>query len=85
MEGKKIAGLAVAAAAAMLFASGCASTGGGMGSTAKMKCAGANACKGQGECKAASNGCKGQNACGRQGWVFMESKADCTAAGGTAS
>jgi hypothetical protein len=85
MEGKKIAGMAVAAAAAMLFASGCASTGTGSGSMAKVKCAGVNACKGHGECKSTTNGCRGQNACGRQGWVFMESKNDCTAAGGTAS
>ena len=80
MEGKQIAGMAVAAAAAMLFAAGCASTG-GSGMMAKVHCEGANACKGKSECKTSNSGCNGQNACKGQGWVTM-SKDECAAAGG---
>lgn len=48
MEGKKLAGMALAATAAALFMTGCASMGGGGGTFAKAHCEGVNACKGQG-------------------------------------
>ena len=50
MEGKKLAGLALAATAAALFMTGCASMGDG-GTSAKVHCEGANACKGMSDCK----------------------------------
>ncbi len=76
----KLAGMAIAAAAASLFVAGCASQGGGTmttadASTAKIKCYGANACKGQGECKTALNACKGQNECKSTGFMMMTEKA----------
>jgi hypothetical protein len=73
MEGKKILGLAVAASAAALFITGCASMGSGAngGTEAKVACTGGNACKGQSECKSANSSCKGQNACKGQGFVSL--------------
>lgn len=73
MEAKKIVGMAVAASAAALFISGCASMGGGSGSgsEAKVACNGANACKGRSECHTANSECAGQNACKGQGFVSL--------------
>lgn len=82
MERSKLAGLAVAAAAAALFASGCASPGSGSSSMmAKVHCQGVNGCKGQSECASANSSCKGQNSCKGQGWTSM-SASDCEKAGG---
>jgi hypothetical protein len=73
MERRKLLGMAVAASAAALFITGCASVGssGGGGTEAKVACAGGNACKGQSECKSANSACKGQNACKGQGFVSL--------------
>jgi hypothetical protein len=73
MEGRKLVGMAVAASAAALFVTGCASMGGAShgGTEAKVACNGANACEGQSECKTADNSCKGQNACKGQGFVSL--------------
>ena len=69
---------AVAAAAALLFGSGLASTA-VAGTDAKVQCTGVNACKGQSACKSANNACKGQNSCKGQGFLEMTKK-DCQAA-----
>jgi hypothetical protein len=74
-------GIAIAAAAASLFALG------GLASVAQaddgaVKCAGVNSCKGTSECKSASNDCKGQNSCKGQGWIGKKTAAECTSAGG---
>ena len=69
---------AVAAAAALLFGTGLASTA-VAGTDAKVQCTGVNACKGQSACKSANNACKGQNSCKGKGVLEM-SKADCVAA-----
>lgn len=78
-ERSRLAGIALAAAAASLFIAGCASPGGGTqmadSSAVKVKCYGANACKGQAECKTSANGCKGQNACKGQGFVNLTEEA----------
>lgn len=74
--------LAVATAAAALFALGAAP----LTATAAdggVKCVGINGCKGQSECKTASNECKGMNSCKGHGWVSKASKDECTKAGGT--
>jgi hypothetical protein len=73
MEGRKILGMAVAASAAALFITGCASMGSGTsaGTEAKVACNGGNGCKGQSECKTANSSCKGQNACKGQGFVSL--------------
>lgn len=73
--------LALAAAAAALFATGC-STMCGEPAEALCKCAGSNACKGSTECATPNNSCKGRNSCKGAGWVYM-SKSECLATGGT--
>src|SRR5262249_25130628 len=72
--GKTFSSVALAAAAAMIFASAPLATA--SADDAKVKCEGANACKGQSACKSAKNSCKGQNACRGQGYTEL-SKADC--------
>ncbi|MHB8534321.1 MAG: BufA2 family periplasmic bufferin-type metallophore [Sulfuricaulis sp.] len=75
---KKLTGLALATAAAGLFATA------GMApvaakEAAQIHCNGVNQCKGQTACQSASNACKGQNSCKGKGWLYM-TKAECTAA-----
>jgi len=81
MTAKKLTGLALATAAAGLFATASiapvmAETG---KSEAKVHCDGVNSCKGQSACQTANNACKGQNSCKGKGWLFL-SKAECDAA-----
>ena len=74
---KKTTGVALAAAAAAMFAvapmSASASETG--------KCFNVNSCKGQGACATATTSCAGQNSCAGQGWV-KRTKAECEEAGG---
>lgn len=80
---KRATSMALAAAAAALFVTGCANQGGSAQSgaggggtvTANVKCFGANACKGQSECKSAMNACKGQNECKGHGFMMMSERA----------
>lgn len=72
--------LALAAAAAALFATGC-STMCGESHEALVKCAGSNACKGSSECATPSNSCKGRNSCKSSGWTYT-SKSECVSHGG---
>lgn len=74
MNARKLSGIALATAAAGLFAVTAAGPAAAQG--AKVKCEGVNACKGQGGCKGAKNSCKGHNSCKGQGFVEM-SDADC--------
>ena len=71
---RKATGIAIAAAAASLFAVAAAPVVNAQG--AKVECHGVNACKGQSECKTAKTECKGHNACKGQGYKEM-SKAEC--------
>ena len=78
MEHTRISGIAIAALAAAVFVTGCASNAKPLGATqtsnqvgSKVKCYAANACKGQSDCKAASHSCKSQNKCASQGFVWM--------------
>ena len=74
MKAGKLTGIALAAAAAGMFAMTAA--GPAAAQAAKVKCEGVNGCKGHGSCKSASNACKGQNAC--KGKSFSEmSQAEC--------
>lgn len=78
---KKLAGFALAAAAASLFMSAPVFAGGHPADTAKVHCQGVNACKGQSDCKSATHACKGQNSCKGQGFKLM-TKSECQKAGG---
>lgn len=84
MASKKIlSGMTVATAAAGLFLSGCAATGGSMEmKTAEVHCSGINACKGQSSCKSAMNDCKGKNSCKGKGWLPKISESTCEEDGG---
>jgi hypothetical protein len=76
-NGKKVSGLALATAAAMVFSA--APLIANAADEAKVKCEGVNTCKGQGACSSATNGCAGKNACKGQGYLEM-TKAECDAA-----
>ncbi|HSD97979.1 MAG TPA: hypothetical protein VLB06_12655 [Sulfuricaulis sp.] len=80
MTAKKLTGLALATAAAGLFATaGIAPVMAADKGEAKVHCDGVNSCKGQSACQTASNACKGQNSCKGKGWMYL-SKAECDAA-----
>lgn len=76
----KTTGLALAAAASALFATGCTTLCDSH--EAPVKCAGVNACKGTSQCATPDNSCKGQNSCKGEGWVYM-SKSECVSNGGS--
>lgn len=78
MTAKKLTGLAMATAAAGLFATAAMSTA-SAAEAGKVHCDSVNSCKGQTACQTASNACKGQNSCKGKGWLYM-SKAECDAA-----
>jgi len=76
-------GVAIASAAAALFAVGTSfSTPVQAADDGAVKCAGVNTCKGTSDCATAKSQCKGQNSCKGQGWV-NKTAAECKAAGGT--
>jgi uncharacterized membrane protein len=77
MKTMKAGGMAIATAAAVLFATLSATTA--SADEAKVKCTGVNSCKGQSSCKSARNSCKGMNSCKGQGFVEM-TKSECVAA-----
>ena len=86
MKAMKTTNVALAAAAASLFAfapmttvqAGSDHEG---GHDAKVHCYGVNKCKGSNDCKSASSACKGKASCKGQGFVSMSKKA-CDAIGG---
>ena len=74
-------GLALAAAAASLFAlAPLASADDGAQSLGY--CYGVNACKGKSSCKTATSGCQGQNSCKGKGFVDSVSQGTCDQLGG---
>jgi hypothetical protein len=77
MTSRMLSGIALAAAAAVMFSTAAVSTA--SADDAKVKCAGVNSCKGHSACKSANNACKGQNSCKGKGFVEM-THADCDAA-----
>ncbi|BAU49446.1 membrane protein [Sulfurifustis variabilis] len=77
---KKLTGLALATAAAGLFATATVPAYAGK-EEAKVHCVGINACKGKSECATASNACKGMNACKGKGMTVTTGK-ECAAKGG---
>ena len=79
---KKTTGVALATAAAALFAFGATMSAPAYAADSGVHCSGVNTCKGTAECKTAKNECKGQNSCKGQGWVSKPSAEACKAAGG---
>jgi len=80
MKASKTANIAMAVAAASLFAFAPMSAV-QAGSDAKVHCYGVNKCKGNNDCKSATNACKGQSSCKGHGFVTM-SKSACDKIGG---
>ena len=76
---KKVTGVALAAAAATMFAVAPVTTV-SAGEKAG-KCYNVNACKGHSACATATTSCAGQNSCAGQGWV-KKTKTECEAEGG---
>jgi len=76
----KLTGIALATAAAAMFA--VASVPVAHASDSTVKCMGVNACKGKSSCASASNSCKGQYSCKGQGFVEVPSKDVCDQLGG---
>lgn len=82
---KKASGVAIAAAAASLFAAGFSgAVAASEGGSAEVHCYGVNACKGTSACKTAENACKGQNSCKGSGWIPMSAD-ECAKKGGKTS
>lgn len=75
--------IAVASAAAALFAMGTTVTSTAQAADMPVKCAGLNSCKGHSDCKTAKNECKGMNSCKGMGWNAKATAQECTSAGGT--
>ena len=72
---KRMTALALASAAAAMFAMSVPAVNAADGGTVKVRCYGANSCKGQAECKTAMNSCKGHNSCKGKGFVMMTEQA----------
>lgn len=77
---RKLSGLAIATAAAGIFALSAPVSS--VSADEAVQCMGANSCKGLSDCKTASSECKGLNNCKGQGFVAV-SKAECDELGGT--
>ena len=75
--------IAMASAAAALFAMGAPLTVAHAADDMSVHCSGINSCKGTSDCKTAKNECKGQNSCKGMGWNTKASAKECTAAGGS--
>ena len=78
---KKLSGLAIATAAAGLFAAASIPSLAVAAEAGMVNCTGVNACKGKSSCKTADNACKGLNSCKGKGMVEMSEK-DCKTKGG---
>jgi hypothetical protein len=77
MNSRILSGVALAAAAAVMFSAVGATTA--RADEGKVKCEGVNSCKGHSACKSANNACKGQNSCKGKGFMEM-TQAQCDAA-----
>jgi hypothetical protein len=81
MDKNQTRGLALAAAAASLFALAPLASAADSADT-QGYCYGVNACKGKSSCKTATSGCQGQNSCKGTGLVDSVSKGTCDQLGG---
>ena len=79
MNAKKTTGVALAIAAAGMFAMAPMTVV--AGEEAKVHCYGVNSCKGKNDCKTANNACKGKSSCKGKGFLTM-TKEECDKAGG---
>lgn len=82
IHAKKLSGIALATAAAGLFATASVSPAYAAKEEGKVHCLGVNACKGKSDCATASNACKGQNSCKGKGMLILSAE-ECKKKGGT--
>ncbi len=80
MKINKSTGVALALAAAGMFAAAPMAVNAGSGHD-NVHCYGVNKCKGNNDCKSASNACKGKSSCKGKGFVAMSESA-CEKVGG---
>ena len=80
ISAKKLTGLALATAAAGMFAFASIPAA-NAAQAGKIHCMGVNGCKGKTGCATATNACKGQNSCKGKGWLYMTKK-ECKDKGG---
>jgi len=80
-KAKKLSGLAIASAAAAIFAV-TPMMASAEADKVDIKCTGINDCKGQGACKSKSNACAAKNSCKGKGWIHGTEK-QCKDMGGT--
>ena len=73
MNLKKLTGIALATAAAGLFATATVPAFAAK-HEGKVNCMGVNGCKGKSDCATATNACKGQNACKGKGMMEMSAR-----------
>lgn len=78
-KANRLPGIALATAAAAVFATATLPTA--QAADSNVKCMGVNACKGLSSCKSASHACKGQNSWKGQGFVLVP-KGVCKQLGG---
>ena len=74
--------IAMASAAAALFAMGAPLTVAHAADDMSVHCSGINSCKGTSDCKTAKNECKGMNSCKGQGFKALAA-GTCLSRGGT--
>ena len=84
MDSSKSMGMSIAlAVSALLSVTGCGSSDENMPGeqTSRLLCEGGNSCAGHSECATAEGAasCKGTNSCAGKGWVYADSKEECTA------
>ena len=86
MDGKKLTGIAMAAAVVGLLGTGYTLTAEEKGDAPEktVKCSGINGCSGKGECGApdGSHDCAGKNSCKGKGWIKVETEEECEEKGG---
>jgi len=80
MKSNKTTGIALAVAAAGMFALAPMTTT--VADEGKVHCYGINGCKGKNDCKTANNACKGKSSCKGKGFLNVSSEEECEKAGG---
>ena len=83
MDTSKSMGMSIAlAVSALISVTGCGSSDDKTGEqSSRLMCEGGNSCAGHSECASddAAASCKGTNSCAGKGWVYADSKEECTA------
>ncbi|WP_455221117.1 BufA2 family periplasmic bufferin-type metallophore [Kaarinaea lacus] len=82
MKSNRTTGVALAVAAAGMFALAPMTVTVADEDEGKVHCYGINSCKGKNDCKTANNACKGKSSCKGKGFLNVSSEEECEKAGG---